>query len=87
MSPDLRKADSGLSSEKRAIEFPLLAGRQLSAWPSLPLSLLLICLQGSHSEGVEAKATTCHFRPRDLAGIPGQLQLSEAPANGWCAMP
>lgn len=52
-------------------------------WFTLLLSLQLICLQGGHSEGVKEKATTCHFRPRDLAMTLVQLQLSEAPANGW----
>ena len=55
MSPYLRKTDLGLSLEKRAIEFPLLAGRRLRAWLSLPLSLLMICLQGGHSDGVKKK--------------------------------
>lgn len=85
MSPDFRQADSGLSSEKRAIEFPLLAGRQLCAWPSLPLSLGLICLQGGHSEGVEGKATTCHFRPRDLARIPAWPAAAFRGSSKWMA--
>lgn len=51
MSLGFRQADSGLSSEESTLECSLLAGRQPSCVAfSPPLSLLLICLQGGHSE-------------------------------------
>ena len=57
MSLDFRKADSGLNGERVLLNPPFWLADSLATWLSLPLSLLLICLQGGHSEGGKEKAS------------------------------